>query len=266
MDESLFARLDTEPDSSIRLELQYRMCGPINDLANELTYSGSLQCATADVRNSSLHLDPYPAAMPPWLRRCLAPDLPNAVLFLDTSLLPESLRNSVPDPTTKSPLNRLEAGLCRLMTSGLASCGLSDDQVGVIAPYQSQVQLLRRTLARSAIEVNTVDQYQGRDKEVIVYSATRSDPGPGSSSDGPAGVLGGQQTILDDFRRLNVAVTRAKCKLLVVGDRSCLAGFGPFARLLEALDGRRQGVYSLRLGVDGFDAGGGVVDGRPRSD
>lgn len=263
MDESLFARLATDPDSSIPLQLQYRMCGPINDLANELTYSGSLRCATADVHNSTVHLAPYPATMPAWLRRCLAPDLSNAVLFLDTSLLPESVRNSVLDPTTKSPLNRLEAGLCRLITSGLASCGVSDDQVGVIAPYQSQVKLLRRTLpARSAIEVNTVDQYQGRDKEVIVYSATRSDP-PESEPGGRV-VLGGQQTILDDFRRLNVAVTRAKCKLVVVGDRSCLAGFGPFARLLEALDDeRRRGVYSLRLGVDGFDAGGGVVDGRP---
>ena len=74
------------------------------------------------------------------------------------------------------------------------------------------------------MEVGTVDQYQGRDKLVIIYSCTRSNYGHIEH------VRAGH--ILLDTRRLNVAVTRAKAKLIIIGDKDTLArDYQPFQRL-----------------------------------
>ena len=74
------------------------------------------------------------------------------------------------------------------------------------------------------VEVGTVDQYQGRDKLVIIYSCTRSNFG--SIEQVNAG------HILLDTRRLNVAVTRAKAKLIIIGDKETLVrDYQPFRRL-----------------------------------
>ena len=77
------------------------------------------------------------------------------------------------------------------------------------------------------VEVGTVDQYQGRDKEVILYSCTRSNLGDsGQNGDPKAG------HILLDERRLNVAVTRAKVKLIIIGDKQTLVrDYGPFRKM-----------------------------------
>ena len=78
-----------------------------------------------------------------------------------------------------------------------------------------------------SVEVGTVDQYQGRDKLVIVYSCTRSSAGGGA----------GAGHILLDTRRLNVAVTRAKVKLVIIGDQATLTrDYQPFQKLLEFFD------------------------------
>ena len=67
-----------------------------------------------------------------------------------------------------------------------------------------------------------MDQYQGRDKLVIIYSCTRSNDGRGQ----------GAGHILLDTRRLNVAVTRAKAKLVIIGDKaSLIRDYEPFAKL-----------------------------------
>ena len=75
-----------------------------------------------------------------------------------------------------------------------------------------------------SVEVGTVDQYQGRDKLVIVYSCTRSNDGRGQ----------GAGHILLDTRRLNVAVTRAKAKLIIIGDRETLVrDYQPFKNMIS---------------------------------
>jgi regulator of nonsense transcripts 1 len=81
----------------------------------------------------------------------------------------------------------------------------------VITPYAAQVRAIRDVLPESIqeIEVKTVDGYQGREKEVIVFSCVRS------NSEGEVGFL-------SDPRRLNVALTRAKRGLIVIGDPSTL--------------------------------------------
>ena len=122
--------------------------------------------------------------------------------------------------------------------------------MGVIAPYSAQVKLLKVSLLLlsvllpptsycpssyplpqallapyPSIEVGTVDQFQGRDKEAVLYSCTRSNQGGEEVRAGH---------ILTDSRRLNVAVTRARSKLVVVGDRAALArDYLPFRRISE---------------------------------
>ena len=109
------------------------------------------------------------------------------------------------------------------------------------------MQLLKTTLilltsqaklesAHACVEVGTVDQYQGRDKLVIIYSCTRSNDGRGQ----------GAGHILLDTRRLNVAVTRAKAKLVIVGDRASLSrDYAPFVKLSSLIWCRQNSFYDL---------------------
>ena len=98
--------------------------------------------------------------------------------------------------------------------------------VGIISPYRAQVQLLRRLLKqneffkpfRRLISINTVDGFQGQERDIIVISLVRSNDE-------------GQIGFLRDLRRMNVAITRARMKLIILGDRSTLTRH-PFYRQL----------------------------------
>jgi DNA replication ATP-dependent helicase Dna2 len=101
----------------------------------------------------------------------------------------------------------MEVHLVRMICHALITrCGMPAKDVGVIAPYRSQLKCLAHSLqSLPDVEVNTVDQYQGRDKECILFSMVRSNE---------KGQLG---SLLKDWRRMNVAFTRAKSKLVVIG-------------------------------------------------
>jgi hypothetical protein len=156
------------------------------------------------------------------------------------------------DSTTTSSfgslVNETEATIVATLVHGILAAGGKPDDVGVISPYRSQLRLLRQVVdtfpvdatvagaVRSRVEVDTVDRYQGRDKPVIVMSLVRSNEG---------GELG---ALLQDVRRLNVAFTRAKHKLLLVGSRNTLAKGSPVLRQLLELLGARQWVLPLPKG------------------
>ncbi len=92
------------------------------------------------------------------------------------------------------------------------------------------------------VEVNTVDQFQGKDKDVIIYSCTRSRPNSRSSSEDAKKKP--RSDILADLRRLNVAATRARRKLVLVGDAAHLTYTYPdtFGRLLALLSAEQDVV------------------------
>ena len=106
-----------------------------------------------------------------------------------------------------------------MVDSLLEGGDISTTDIGIISPYNGQVRAIHDLLESSGglekegkwngIEVRSVDGYQGREKEVIILSAVRSNP------DGNVGFL-------DDSRRLNVALTRAKRGLIVIGDPKTL--------------------------------------------
>lgn len=104
--------------------------------------------------------------------------------------------------------------------------------VGLISPYKAQVQYLRRLLRqdpffkpyRSAITVNTVDGFQGQERDVILISLVRA------NEKGEIGFLG-------DLRRMNVAITRARMKLIILGDVSTLTRSAFYRKLYEYVGG-----------------------------
>ena len=99
---------------------------------------------------------------------------------------------------------------------------------GIISPYRAQVRLVRRLLKlqkffrtlRHQITVNTVDGFQGQERDVIVISMVRD------NDEGAVGFLG-------DLRRMNVAMTRARMKLIVVGNAETLSRHRFYAQLAE---------------------------------
>ena len=124
------------------------------------------------------------------------------------------------EPDGESRLNRGEAEVVCGKVRALLACGLAAADVAVITPYAAQVRLLQELLAVPGLEIDSVDGFQGREKEAVVISLVRSN-------------ARGEIGFLADVRRMNVAMTRARRKLLVVGDSATLAGDAFYARMLE---------------------------------
>ncbi|XP_061735969.1 DNA replication ATP-dependent helicase/nuclease DNA2 [Nerophis ophidion] len=235
MDESLFKRLEHHSEAVVHLNVQYRMNRQIMSLSNCLMYDGLLECGSEKTASALLSLSALPSVQSAlgsfsethpqqdlaWIQNTLLPS--NPVCFLDCSMVPalESVEQG-------GISNRTEAAVIHLLLSLLLKAGCKASDVGIIAPYRQQLKTISSLLQSSAfssVEVNTVDKYQGRDKSVIVLSFVRS-----TTDEEHLGEL------LKDWRRLNVAITRAKHKLLMVGSASTLRRYAPVEKLLNRLE------------------------------
>jgi len=124
--------------------------------------------------------------------------------------------------------NPQEANLTIRVVKELIAGGLSAAQVSVITPYNAQARLIRAAFPDGEPEVDSVDGFQGREKEAIVVSMVRSNHE-------------GQIGFLADTRRMNVAMTRARRKLILIGDSATLGANEFFARLLTSIEA--NGLY-----------------------
>ncbi|XP_071521309.1 DNA replication ATP-dependent helicase/nuclease DNA2 isoform X2 [Panulirus ornatus] len=243
MSESLFMRLDS-PEATSCLTEQYRMNGPIMKIANNLMYENQLQCANPDLETAILHLPNYKSmvchgSLSVWLQKILEPSLENSVVFLDTCGAAIESRDGA-----NLLINQRETELVVAILLALIKLGVTLDEVGVIAPYRAQVKLVCDRVRKEVpmgqkLEVNTVDQYQGRDKNIIVYCCVRSGIAESDVNE-----------ILQDERRLNVAITRAKYKLIMIGDTATLKLYTPFRKLTTHLEPHQ--IYHLQDGQDEF--------------
>ena len=113
----------------------------------------------------------------------------------------------------QSVTNIGEAQVIRVIVKHLERCAMPMSEMAVISPYRAQLRLLRLAFAGQGenVEVDTVDKFQGRDKECIIISMVRSNANRNIGS------------LLLDWRRINVAFTRAKCKLIIVGNADTLS-------------------------------------------
>jgi predicted DNA helicase len=222
---SLLERLIEQQGSHIsrRLSTQYRMHQAIMEFSSLEFYEGSL-IADETVRDHRLaglndvQENEWTAAV---------------VEFFDTAgaSFDEQL-----EPDGDSRWNVKEAQVVRRCVEGLLEAGVAAGDVGVIAPYAAQVRHLREMMPIPGLEVDTVDGFQGREKEAIVVSLVRS------NSQGEIGFL-------SDVRRMNVALTRARRKLAVVGDSATIASHPFYQRWLEYVEtkGTYRTVWELDL-------------------
>ncbi|MEK0425115.1 MAG: ATP-dependent RecD-like helicase [Planctomycetota bacterium] len=198
-----------------QLTIQYRMHQKIMEFPSEHFYHGTL-VADASVAEHTL------ADLPGIQTESLDAQ---PVLFVDTSGADwaEEL-----DPNGESKLNPREAIWILKQVDALLAAGMLPDQIAVIAPYSAQVRFLRDRCTSTGVEIDTVDGFQGREKEAVLISLVRS------NSQGEVGFLG-------DTRRMNVAMTRAKRKLIVIGDGSTLGRNAFFKKWIEHTE--NQGFY-----------------------
>lgn len=259
-DESLFERLDST-ESTMVLGLQYRMNRVITKLANNLTYEGQLKCANDQVEKATVNIPSLKALQTAmltdkWLAKALSNHIDQSCSLINTGdvyQIATQFAESVKDEAkrefadkSKLYVNYCEIAIVLYIVDLLIECGVPGSAIGVIAPYRGQVEALKKIfLHHTAVEVNTVDQYQGRDKKIIIYSCTQSK----INSDQIKSSLQ-EVEILDDRRRLTVAITRAKHKLIVIGDTVCLNNFTPFRDLFKHLSGLSK--VSVEDGKFGF--------------
>jgi predicted DNA helicase len=180
-----------------RLDVQYRMHQGIMDFSSRQFYEGELQ-AHCSVRDHLLHDLPDVA---------VSPLTQTAVEFIDTA---GAGYDEQEEPGGESRLNPLEAELVCRKVLALLESGVRAEAIALVAPYAAQVRLLRERLPLPGLEIDSVDGFQGREKEAVVLTLVRSNP------EGEVGFLA-------DVRRMNVALTRARRKLLVIGDSATLS-------------------------------------------
>jgi superfamily I DNA and/or RNA helicase len=186
------------------LNVQYRMHEDIMSFSSDVFYDGNLQ-ADETVRTALLADLPQVTS---------SPLTATPIHFIDTA---GASYDEEREPDGDSRLNPQEANLVIQKVDELLACGVSPADIAVISPYSAQVKLLREKLSkssagdggRSSIEVDSVDGFQGREKEAVIVSLVRS------NREGEVGFLA-------DTRRMNVAMTRARRKLIVIGDSATI--------------------------------------------
>jgi superfamily I DNA and/or RNA helicase len=188
-----------------RLDTQYRMHERIMQFSSEQFYEGQLH-AHDSVREHRLSQLTHVT---------VDATLDEPVAFIDTA---GAGWEEEQEPDGESRLNPAEGQLVLRQVQRLIDAGLDPREIAVITPYAAQVRWLRQHLPQDGVEVDTVDGFQGREKEAVIISLVRS------NNEGEIGFLA-------DTRRMNVALTRARRKLLVIGDSATLAGH-PFYRAL----------------------------------
>lgn len=119
------------------------------------------------------------------------------------------------EPLTFSYTNPTEAAVVVAAVDHFTSTGIAAEDLAVVTPYAAQAKLLASLLLERAahfaqVEVDSVDGFQGREKDIVLFSTVRSN-------------LQGSIGFLSDRRRLNVAITRARRGLVIFGDGNTLA-------------------------------------------
>lgn len=225
---SLMERIvENHPECVTLLSTQYRMNREIMQFSSEYFYGNTVKAAT-EVENRGIL------------------DLDTPIEWIDTAEFEaKAAAEETPEEEDRTfteelagenfgRINRAEARLTmeilRLYIERIGKDRVIDERIdfGLISPYRAQVRYIRSLLRSSSwsrpfrkqISVNTVDGFQGQERDVIVISLVRNN-------------AAGQIGFLRDLRRMNVAMTRARMKLLIIGDAGTLTKAHPFYRKLK---------------------------------
>lgn len=196
------------PFKSQLLNVQYRMNSLLMKFPNEEFYDNGLKSdSSVDEININDILE--------------STKREEALLFVDTSNVDSEGETHLKD--SKSIINNLEAKISSGIADDYMNLGVSEEDIGIISPYADQVKIIQDM---TPVEVKTVDGFQGREKEIIIISTVRS------NNNGNIGFL-------RDLRRLNVAITRAKRKLIIIGNKDTLITNPTYARLIKFCEDRK---------------------------
>lgn len=215
--------VDNKPEVVTLLKMQYRMNEEIMRFSSDWFYGNQVESAPEVKFRSILDLD-----------------IP--MTWVDTSQfqLPEIEESLFKEQFVGESFGRINKAEAELTLMALETYfgkigkqRILDERidVGVISPYRAQVQYLRRLLKkkdffkpyRHLISVNTVDGFQGQERDVILISLVRANDE-------------GQIGFLRDLRRMNVAITRARMKLIILGDASTMTRHPFYKKLYEYID------------------------------
>ncbi|KAJ1799779.1 ATP-dependent RNA helicase [Coemansia sp. RSA 2399] len=201
LSQSLFERLVLLGLRPHRLVVQYRMHPCLSEFPSNFFYEGSLQNGvTAQERTRSGIGFPWPN-----------PDKPMMLLACGGA---EEIASS-----GTSYINRFEASACEKIVTCMLKANLSPEQIGVITPYEGQRSWIVHHMSQAGslvgslykdVEVASVDAFQGREKDYIIVSCVRNNDHHGIG-------------FLSDPRRLNVALTRARYGIIVLGSPRALS-------------------------------------------
>ena len=241
---SLFRILcEAHPEAVVTLRTQYRMNNAILRLCNALIYDFRMRTGSSYVGAKQLRiprreiLEEFDVFHKRWLQAVVNPDSPVLVLNTDDVKMLERKGSG-------SKVNHGEAAVAAAIAITLVLCGIPPEEIGIISPYRAQVLYIREAIVKflqamqrlyphfiqdvkelaGQIECHTVDKFQGRDKEVILFSAVKSNPKlkPGNH--------------ITVWQRLNVSVTRAKTKFILIGSVLTLGNSPFFSRMFGMLN------------------------------
>ncbi|ABR30762.1 ATPase AAA [Thermosipho melanesiensis] len=207
------------PQKSEILKIQYRMNERLMEFPNKEFYNNLL---ISGVKNITLKDLNFKGKTP-------LTNYENVLIFIDTSCL-ENYEEQRKDST--SYINKLEANVIKNIVESFINEGAKREWIGVISPYDDQVELIRSFDLK--IDVNTVDGFQGREKEIILISFVRSNKN-------------GELGFLNDLRRLNVSLTRAKRKLILIGNSNTLIKNQTYKRLINFIKKGYGGIKWLEI-------------------
>lgn len=201
LEETLFESLiEKYPYKGRLLNIQYRMNDELMKFPNGQFYDNLLETDSSvfDIRLNDLDIDDE-----------------KTMEFIDTANMNDNREAHLND--SKSFINRTEAKICIELANDYLNKGIKREDIGIISPYADQVKLISEHID---VEVKSVDGFQGREKEIIIISTVRSNDN-------------GELGFLNDLRRLNVAITRAKRKLVIVGNQDTLKYNRTYEKLIK---------------------------------
>lgn len=204
-----------KPETVSLLKVQYRMNDEIMHFSSEWFYGGMLQSAPEVKYRGILDFD-TPIE---WVN--------TEGMDCNEEFVGESY-GRINKPEAELSISQLKSYITRIGKERFLDEHID---VGVISPYKAQVQYLRQLIKRDTffkpfrplITVNTVDGFQGQERDVILISLVRA------NEDGQIGFL-------NDLRRMNVAITRARMKLIILGDASTLTRHAFYRKLYTYIE------------------------------
>jgi DNA replication ATP-dependent helicase Dna2 len=233
--------------AAVRLERQYRMHPVICGFPSAAFYDGRL-AAEGPARTALLDV-------------ALAPDAPYAAVLAPERPL---VFVDVPAPgEAPGKVSRAQAEIVWRLVLALRALGVAAEDMAVIAPYRAQVAQIRTRLSARgefAVAVDTVDRFQGAERQVVIFSfggrtslsSPLSEEGSKQEKWNDVGNVGGGDFVAEP-RRLNVALTRAQRKLILVGDRAWVERQSSLLARLVAycreLYGGRGGIVRANMGM-----------------